>query len=315
MKAAYGGRVCNRVTSTNESPLTAEEIRTRLSMCVQPVTSTTRSLLEALKGMLLLTIRALATLLIMVLASRTVAQQDPDGFERLLLPIVSEPLPGANGSVWETEVWMMRHDPGVFVGPIVNRACLPPCGPPPAPIPAGDAVRPSLYRTRAGEPQGILLFVTRGKADTISLSVRVADATRRSASAGVSIPVVAERDLRAVVHLLDIHPRGQARVRVRIYDPFAEQPVSVRIRVFRTDAEDSVVYEADTVLLVPESEPLPGWHLPVRPASAELPLPDDVVSLDAPLRVEITPLAEGARLWAFATITNNKTNEVTVVVP
>ena len=265
--------------------------------------------------MLLLIIRTLASFLIIALASRIVAQQDPDVLERLLLPIVSEPLQGANGSVWETDVWIMRHDSAVFVGPIVNRACLPPCGPPPAPIPTGDAVRPSLYRTRAGEPHGILLFVTRAKADAITLSVRVADTTRRSASAGVSIPVVAEHDLRAVVHLLDISPRGQARVRVRIYDPFAERPVSVRMRVFRTDAEDSLIYEADTVLLVPESERLPGWHLPVRPASAELPLPDDVASLDATLRVEITPLAEAARLWAFATITNNKTSEVTVVVP
>ena len=265
--------------------------------------------------MLLLIIRTLASFLIMALATRIVAQQNPDLLERLLLPVVSEPMPGANGSVWETDVWIMRHDPAVFVGPIVNRACLPPCGPPPAPIPTGDAVRPSLYRTRAGEPHGILLFVTRAKADAISLSVRVADATLRSASAGVSIPVVAERDLRAVVHLLNIDPRGQARVRVRIYEPFAELPVSVSMRVFRTEAQDSLIYEADAVLLVPESERLPGWHLPVRPASAELSLPDDVVSLDAPLRIEVTPLAEGARLWAFATITNNTTNEVTLVVP
>ena len=257
-----------------------------------------------------------AAALCLMIATSALARPSPDGLERLLLPIVAEPLPGQNGSLWETDIWLMLNDSSVFFGPIVNRNCLPPCGPPPPPLPPpGEAVRPFLYRTRPGEPHGVLLFITRGKSEAISLSVRVADTTRRRASAGVSIPVVTERDLRAVVHLLNIDARPEARVRIRVYDAFAEKPVRVRLRVFEINAQDTLVYETEADLVVPSSESLPGWNLPVRPASVEFVLPNNLANANAILRAEVLSPVEERTLWALATITNNLSNEVTIVVP
>ena len=267
----------------------------------------------------MLLVRIALRLLVFVMAMTCVlamtAQEPSPDLERILLPIVAEPLGGENGAVWETDVWLMLHDP-VFMGPILNRSCLPPCGPPAPPLPPpGEAVRPSLFRTRPGEPHGILLFITRGQSHSFTLSVRVADTSQRPTSAGIAVPVVTERDLRPVIHLLNIDSSDASRVRIRVYDAFALQSRLVRLRVFDMMGEDRLILEMEGELRPPPSETVPGWSFPIRPASAEFTLPPRLVTGDDPLRIEITSDDGDARLWAFATVTNNTTNQVTLVTP
>ena len=238
--------------------------------------------------------------------------------EVLLLPILSEPLPGAFGALWRTDVWFMRRNDLVSIAPLVDRNCLPPrCGPPPPPLPgAFEAVQPPLYRTRAGEPPGVLLYVTKGGTRDLALNVRVLDASRQDLAEGVAIPVVRENELTESLHLLNVPVTPQSRVMLRIYDPFAPDLSRVRVNIYTIELTDRLVSGQDVVLRRAIADPIPNWSLPVVPASAEL-------SLALPpfpagrthLRIEVLPLSAGLRLWAFASITNNTTNEVTLVTP
>jgi hypothetical protein len=69
-----------------------------------------------------------------------------------------------------------------------------------------------------------------------------------------------------------------------------------------------MVGEATITLVTPAQGPLrfePGYY-----QSAEL-----FAGLAGPLRVEIQPMISGSRSWAFVSITNNTTQEFTLVTP
>ena len=60
-------------------------------------------------------------------------------------------------------------------------------------------------------------------------------------------------------------------------------------------------------------------ELHVIPAYAEYPIEISfgpvLLAKDAAVRVEITPLTDGSRYWAFVSATNNSTNHVTLTTP
>lgn len=75
--------------------------------------------------------------------------------------------------------------------------------------------------------------------DDLVFSLRAADTSRRSLSAGVDIPVVRERDLvTGSAHLLNVAGGPDVRVRLRIYDPFLTGDGLFYVRVFDAGLED-----------------------------------------------------------------------------
>jgi hypothetical protein len=268
-------------------------------------------------GMLLMKSLPWIALTVAVLAPVMLPAQAAD-HEVLLLPILSEPLPGAFGALWRTDVWFMRKDNFVSIAPLVDRNCLPPrCGPPPPPLPdAFEAVQPPLYRTRPGEPPGVLLYVTKDAVRRIALNVRVVDTSRQDLAEGVAIPVVTANELAESVHLLNVVVTPESRVMLRVYDPFAADLSAVTVRIYTIELADRLVAEQDVVLRRAPADAVQNWSLPIVPASAEFPL--QLPQLPAGrthLRLEVSPVTAGLRLWAFASVTNNTTNEVTLVTP
>lgn len=152
------------------------------------------------------------------------------------------------------------------------------------------------------------LLVPRPEADLLSFGLRVRDVSRQAEGFGSEIPVVRERNLITdrPIELLDVPLDPRYRVKVRIY---ALDPILVDNRVTITvrDPETRAVRSEQRLILTRDCQACPNL-----PSYAELDLPPGtrnervLISIDGPA---------GAPSWAFATVTNNDTQQVTIVSP
>jgi hypothetical protein len=249
------------------------------------------------------------------------AAQQTELYEKVLLPVLApNPVPGAFGSSWITDLWMRNGGtvPIQVIGYAYN-CFLPECIPQGTPgLNPGATTRP-----RTGPIpgfQGKFLHVPRGYGDEISFGLRFRDVSRQAQTWGTEIPVVREREFRSDrLTLIDIPIAEGFRHVVRVYelDSANERDARVRVRAYRLDPS----------LTEPESSasPLLGEAIfqlsfvPNESWPAYLAIPD--LSTIAPLgdaqriALEIGPVTPGLRLWAFATVVNNETQHATVITP
>jgi hypothetical protein len=230
---------------------------------------------------------------------------DLSAFERILFPVLFD-APGANGSQWRSEAAISNPNP-FFVEnfnslePIV---CIT--------YPCGERLNPGAYvrLSGGGYPHGVGLLVPRVEAGDLDFSLRVRDLSRESEGFGTEVPVVRERDLvrDEPIALLEVplDPRYRVKIRVYAWDP---QPS----------------FEAPAVRVVhPETNEVKATHhltlsscgdqrtCATTPAYAELDLAPGAAGERVTLYIHMPP---GAPSWAFATVTNNTTQQVTVVTP
>jgi hypothetical protein len=226
---------------------------------------------------------------------------DPSLYERILFPVLDE-VRGVNGSHWISEAavanpnrWYVENANNIQ--PIV---CLTfPCG--------TQRLAPVAYSSFAGAgyPRGALLLVPREEASTLSFSLRVRDTSRVKETFGTQIPVVRERDMqRTTLALLDV-PRDPAyRVKLRLYvvQPYGEETPHSWLHIWnpatRTFEMLSATYE------LPRVDDRPGY--------VEIDLPPGAVGDRSAIYIEP---AFNTRSYAFATITNNETQQVTIITP
>lgn len=227
---------------------------------------------------------------------------DASLYERILFPVLDD-LRGANGSHWVSEV--------VFANPNFWYADL---GPNIAPIscvtsPCGtDRLSPNSYTSYYGGdfPHGALLIAPRDDANALSFSLRVRDISRVADTYGTQIPVVRERDMQRNTTLVlpDVPRDPKYRVKLRVYaiEPYGSDPLHSWVHIVNaaTGAEktESVEYA-------------PGESI-VEPAYAELDLPAGTEGERSAIYIEP---AFNTLTWAFVTITNNETQQVTIVTP
>jgi hypothetical protein len=160
------------------------------------------------------------------------------------------------------------------------------------------------------------LYVSRETANDAVFNLRVGDTNRRLVSSGVTIPIIRERDLKTgSAQLLNIEVHEQMRLRLRVYDPFKIGAARFRVRVSESQVEDMLRREFDIELRDPQSQVFPDWPYPLQPDSAELDIDVSAYADGTILRIEVVPLTASVRFWAFAAMTNNLTNEVTIVTP
>jgi hypothetical protein len=226
----------------------------------------------------------------------------PSLFERVLFPILFD-TPGANGSEWRTETTIANPNPFTVdnyndVQPLV-------C----ATFPCGERLGPrSFVEFNGGEfPHGIALLVPRAEAPLLSFQSRVRDVSLADDTLGSEIPVVRERDMvRGVAaSLLDVPLDPRYRAKLRIYR-FAEgdsQTAGAEVRIVPHGAQPA------STEFVPLHRTCTSCQ--ATPFYAEVDLRSEA-DLHANIYVRTDRNAR-ALTWAFVSITNNKTQQVTII--
>jgi hypothetical protein len=208
-------------------------------------------------------------------------------FERVLFPVLFN-APGANGSLWRTESVIVQ--PREF--PVEFYNALDPA--------VGTTIGAESRRELVGgnHRDGAVLLVPRREADALAFGSRVRDVSRVGDGFGTEIPVLRERDMIAgPLTLLDVPLDPQYRVKVRIY---AYDDASSGTLI----VDDAGNIREIAFTAVGDCADCAGA------AYAEVDLPTSAPGARANLYVRL----EGSPpSWAFATVTNNVTQQVTIV--
>jgi hypothetical protein len=217
---------------------------------------------------------------------------------RILLPVTAQaPLPGANGSVWVTEI--VARNNGLqtasffFPEPCALTLCLEPY----ESIPAGTTM-PIVTNS----PRGAIVLMNTEQAAGMVFSIRVRDLSRQSETWGTEIPVVPQTAaFTSTAHFLNIPSTNDFRVTLRIYDFTDADSRQFNVKVFSLMGNTPLFETTSTTTKVP------GQGI------AEAELSNFITSvLSGRLRFEVSPLS-GEPFWAFVSVTNNATQHVTIV--
>ena len=224
------------------------------------------------------------------------AAADPAVFEPILFPLSFQG-PGAFGSQWVTENFLYANSSAAyFRDPLPCAGCS-------ASIGIG-----MKQLTNDGNPWGHLLYAMRGTTGSVDFASRVRDNSRQALTGGTEVPVVREHDFRGQVRFLNVPVDSRYRVMLRLwslgdYPQFIVNVDSVTLNV----APISVTRIPTTAM----------WFGSI-----------DVTSLvskgrTSPTSVLVYPSGYGSccasqvfpLIWGMLSITNNDTQQVTIVSP
>ena len=231
-----------------------------------------------------------------------------------LIPIDSQFVPGANGSLWFTDITLLlRSTTTVDVRPLLCELPIIDCGFP-APPPPPPVNVPVDYEVRSANSLGQYLYVPAADAHKVHVNIRTFDTARSHTTGGAEIPFVSEEQFRGdTVSLLGIPLADEHRYTLRVYDAHARAGARVQVHVYADDEETPRKSLVGTLAGGGPSTTTTAL-LPIHPATLQI---DPIAGLDLAgvktLRVDVEPLDEGLRLWSFVSITNNETHHVTTV--
>jgi hypothetical protein len=162
--------------------------------------------------------------------------------------------------------------------------------------------------------EGLLLHPAAADADRIEVQAQFGEGHRHTF--GVELPIARERDFRTTMFGFPVvvtAPGSRTLLRLYSPDPFGGQRVRITLRpAFLPVTSFSEAYEL--TLFVPD-----GSATPIRPAFAQFDLSATMADTGlGAVRVEVLPLETNGhtpRVWGFITITENGTNDVTVMRP
>ena len=218
-------------------------------------------------------------------------------FVRLLLPTFIEgEVAGAHNSRWRTELTgflrggtaRVTDEPESASSDVVNAGTF----------------TPSFDTARQG--QGRFIYVTTEAADRLTLNLRVRDLSSPD-NLGVEVPVVRSADTfgpDSVIAILNVPIAEQYRQKLRIYDFDGELGRTVRVKIDDAVTRDIVLSSASETSDFPE---YPGY------AELDLNLIPELIGRES-VTVTIETPSEGS-FWAYVSVTNNNTQQVTVVTP
>lgn len=245
----------------------------------------------------------------------TFTGEPESGFDPILFPIFTPPVHGAFGSEFHTRARIWNE--ALFAG---NGTSVPLYGvdtfcylidPPPDPHvpfylqPSGleHQMLPDCSTTT-----GRVFWVPKGM-DTLAANLRVTDVTRQATSHGVEIPVVHRDDFREQrISLLGVPIDARFRNTLRIYS-LARGEVMVNVQA-GNELHQLFLQQGENVFE------------PAYAQFSDFPLPSELPRGESTIRVTVDVprgpggvTIPGTPIWAFITVTNNDTQEITTITP
>ncbi|HEX8152032.1 MAG TPA: IPT/TIG domain-containing protein [Thermoanaerobaculia bacterium] len=240
----------------------------------------------------------------------------PPALERILFPAFTGPVRGQFGSEFFTTARAANRSTQEvrILGVDYNCSLADP------PLFHDPATQPVILVGRVGTtvelltdcshwPGGRFLYVQQRDFDAVTFNLRVHDVSRNAQSNGTEIPVVRGSDFTdapIVLPGVPIDPRFRALLRV-YSSSSTEDTVTVRIN--------------DGVERAVRLQPGRDLYEPAYAVFSDFPasLPDNattftVTVIPPPERIG-SPTIPGTPMWAFITVTNNATQEITTITP
>jgi len=233
---------------------------------------------------------------------------NPSGDWIIVVPINPGTIGGANGTQWVTSLWVSNasdkdtiidcDDPGNCPALRAHSTLQLPAAP---------------YRNLTHD--GFLLRIATGflvdavPADAISVELRATDSVTAPHSAGTEIPLARPSDFKkTALTLPDVPVNDHARAQLRLYGTMNGDAT---VRIF--DAGSGVELSEMTVSLTGGTSvggPL-GGGFPAPPSFASVALPGS----GNRVRVEVVPASAGLAIWGFASVTDNVSEQFTIIAP
>jgi hypothetical protein len=265
------------------------------------------------------------------LPSRTIRVADAITFvanadyETILLPHTpGEALPGANGSNWRVEMLLRNDSPYSlrFDLPMHPRTLISPPPPDWFVVPPQTTANVNLF-SLTGPAR---VRVPKIAAKDVVFETRFYDEARLGTNFGTRVPTVREHEFRHGVTTIPGVPLGTGfRSTVRVFSPDGERRV-FRVRVLSHPVLQTGAWE------VPPIQPVVGELLATYTARAEytdavfkeggpwsapmasIPVPDFPGHTRVQVQLDVVDAAD-APYWAYVSVTNNETQQVTLLTP
>ena len=222
------------------------------------------------------------------------ATPDPSLFERVLVPVLYNG-PGAFGSQWRTEVDLFNRTPRTL-------DWLPE---------VSETLPPVAYNTGATLEEvpnhltGLVLFLPRGY--DVRFGAVFRDVSRDASQWGTELPIVREGEFQSTIVLPNVPFDPRYRRQLRIY---GIEGFSYGARVFIGEEQRDV---GVTGPCSTRDEPCNSD----QPAFASVDLGPAFPLLTGKQKITISaaPFDFTRKIWAFVTVTNNTTQQVTAITP
>jgi hypothetical protein len=238
---------------------------------------------------------------------------DPAAFERVLIPVLYHNVAGGFGSQW-TSVFVMHNGADLSATFFPTDCDLDPFSVTPClvtfSVGAHNTVEP-LTGVSGDQPPGRLFYVGKDVAPLVHFELRAEDLSRKADTFGTEIPVVREHDvITDTTDLVGVPTDPRFRDTLRVYD-FDGTGVGAVI-VTALDPKGVVLGSVDLRLTIP----LRRFDPTVDPGYAEISsIAATFPSAATSLVLRIEPKTAGLRYWAFVSVTNNDTQDVTTITP
>lgn len=233
----------------------------------------------------------------------------------VLLPLGLFHVPGAFGSVWQTELAIRNTGAETLEVTHAGSQCSIVCPFPVFELTSGQSL---LIKNEENEPlvastSGLVLHLQGRQVvspSNIHFNLRIRDLSRTSTTWGTELPVVRATQFTSLpIELLNLPVTPGFRFTVRVYALDGDVPIQGVARIF--DLKNGQLISTVPFSLTRAPDQSPTYY----PAYAQLDqLADHLAGLTSDtVVIEISPSQAGQQLWAFASITNNETQDVTTV--